>query len=158
MSANSIKVDNAGYIYVCGNGKNASNVAVQSISKWDNSGTIQWQRTITDTISTPIDAAYGITVDNLGSIYVCGSVRSSLSGNPTIASIAKLPDDGSRTSSSPYTGVSFGIYYQISSWTAATSTWTTSNPSLIYTAGASTVSTPSNTVYDRIMITDKVTI
>jgi hypothetical protein len=122
--AQSIKVDNSGNVYVCGYGLNSSNQSVQSISKWDTSGTIQWQRTLTDNYAYGQASAYGIAVDNAGAIYVCGNMKNA--SNYQYASIAKLPADGSRTGY--YTGSTVAVVYASSSWTAATSTWAASTP------------------------------
>ena len=118
-AANGIAVDSSGNVYVCGYGETPSSSYVQSISKYNNSGTIQWQRTLTDTSSLPYSLASKITVDNLGNIYVCGHLENS--SVQFVQSIAKLPADGSKTGT--YSGTNFGVTYAASSWTAATSSW-----------------------------------
>jgi hypothetical protein len=115
-----VSIDSSGNVFVVGFGQNSSNQQVISISKWDSSGTIQFQRTITDTYSTPNDRGNGITVDSLGNMYVTGWIKNT--ANQTVVFIAKLPSDGSRTGT--YSNSTFGIVYASSSWTAATSTWT----------------------------------
>jgi len=117
--ASGIAVDSSGNVYVCGYGETPSSSYVQSISKYNNSGTIQWQRTLTDTSSLPYSLASKITVDNLGNIYVCGHLENS--SVQFVQSIAKLPADGSKTGT--YSGTNFGVTYAASSWTAATSSW-----------------------------------
>ena len=149
-----ITVDSSGNVYVCGSGTNSSGRPVQSISKYNTSGTIQWQRTLTDSYATPNDVAYGITVDSSGNVYVCGSGRNS-SGN-YVQFIAKLPADGSKTGT--YSGTNFGITYAASSWTAATSSWTsaastwTDATSSLTSASSSWTSATSTWTTDKALI------
>jgi len=128
----SVFVDSSSNVFVVGNGKNSSGQNVISISKWNSSGTIQFQRTITDTNSTPSDGSYSINVDSLGNMYVCGTIKNT--ANQTVAFIAKLPSDGSRTGT--YSNSTFGIVYVSSSWAAATSTWTTATTTYSDQAGS----------------------
>jgi len=146
-----IAVDNSGNVYVCGRGRDSSNNTVQSISKWNTSGTIQWQRTLTDASGTPSDYAYGIAVDNSGNVYVCGSIYNS-SGNQ-IQSIAKLPADGSKTGT--YSGTNFGVTYDASSWTAATSSWTSATSSWTSATSSWTSASSSWTSATSTWTTDK---
>ena len=90
--ANSIAVDSSGNVYVCGYGRNSSNKNVQSISKYNNSGTIQWQKTLTDLYTSPSSSAYGIAVDSSGNVYVCGSGLNSAGYN--VQSISKYNNSG----------------------------------------------------------------
>ena len=138
-SAYGISIDSSNYIYVCGSGYSSAGRTVQSISKWDSSGTIQWQRTITDNSSIPSDVASKIIVDNSGNMYVVGYILPST--GTFVASISKLPTDGSRTGT--YSNSVFGFTYASSSWTAATSTWSSTNPA--YTASTSTWTAATST-------------
>jgi hypothetical protein len=152
--AQGIALDSSGNIYVCGYGFNNSNQNVMSISKWNNSGTIQFQRTITDTYSSPSDIANAITVDGLGNMYVAGNITNS-AGNQ-VMSISKLPTDGSRTGT--YTGSTFGITYATSSWTASTTSWTAATSSWTSATSSMTISTSSGTSGTSTYTTDKVTL
>ena len=136
--ANGIAVDSSGNVYVCGSGETSSTLPTQSIYKYNNSGTIQWQRTLTDTSSSPYSSASKITVDNLGNIYVCGFLENS--SVQFVQSIAKLPADGSKTGT--YSGTNFGVTYAASSWTAATSSWTSATSS--WTAATSSWTSASS--------------
>jgi len=144
--ASGISIDSSGNVFVVGQGENSSNQFIIFISKYNSSGTIQWQRTITDTYTTPTDAGNNITIDSLGNLYVTGQITNT-AGNPVMF-ITKLPSDGSRTGT--YSNSTFGIVYASSSWTAATSTWTASTPSLTtatptYTAAASSFTAATST-------------
>ena len=150
-AAYGITVDSSGNVYVCGYGINSSGNLVQSISKWNNSGTIQWQRTLTDTYSSPYGGAQGITVDSSGSVYVCGFGRNS-SGN-LVQFIAKLPSDGSKTGT--YSGTNFGVTYAASTWTAATSSWTSATSSWTAATSSWTSASSSWTSATSTWTTDK---
>jgi hypothetical protein len=148
-----IALDSSGNVYVCGQGRNSSGAYVTSISKWNNSGTIQFQRTITDTYSSPSDLAQAITVDGSGNMYIAGSIKNS-AGNQ-VMSISKLPTDGSRTGT--YTSSTFGITYATSSWTASTTSWTAATSSFNYSTPSWTVATSNGASGTSTFTTDKVT-
>jgi hypothetical protein len=134
-----ISIDSSNNLFVTGQGLNASGQSAIFISKWNSSGTIQFQRTITDTYSAPADSGHGIIVDSLGNMYVTGFIVNTASN--TVMFIAKLPSDGSRTGT--YSNSTFGIVYASSSWTAATSTWTAATTS--YTDATSTLTNATST-------------
>jgi len=136
-----ISIDSSDNLFVTGGGLNASGQPIISISKWNSSGTLQWQRTINDTNSAPNDVGKGITVDSLGNLYVTGQITNK-AGN-LVMFIAKLPSDGSRTGT--YSNSTFGIVYASSSWTAATSTWTAATTSYTDATSTLTSATPSFT-------------
>ena len=127
-----VSIDSSGNVFVVGYGNNSSNQQVISISKWNSSGTIQFQRTITDTYSTPSDGGYGVSVDGSGNMYVTGSIKNT--AGQIVMFIAKLPSDGSQTGT--YSNSTFGIIYASSSWTAATSTWTAATSTYTDTASS----------------------
>jgi len=149
-----VSVDSSGNVYACGTGKNSSNQSVMSISKWNNSGSILLQRTITDSYLTPSDQANAITVDNSGNMYVAGYITNS-TGNQ-VMSISKLPTDGSRTGT--YLGLTFGITYATSSWTASTTSWTAATSTWTTATSTLTISTSSGTSATSTYTTDQVTL
>ena len=149
--AQSIAVDSSGNVYVCGYGFNSSGKQAQSISKYNTSGTIQWQRTLGYTYTSPSDAAYGIAVDSSGNVYVCGFGLNA-SGN-VVQSIAKLPADGSKTGT--YSGTNFGVIYAASSWTSATSSWTSATSSWTSATSSWTSATSTWTSATSTWTTDK---
>ena len=89
----SITLDSSGNIYVCGFGLDSSLYNVLSISKWDNSGTIQWQSSLRDTYSTPLTQGYGVSLDSSGNVYACGTGKNSL--GQSVMSISKWDNSGS---------------------------------------------------------------
>ena len=148
-----VSIDNSGNVYACGVGTNSSGNYVMSISKWDNSGSILLQRTITDTYASPAAQANAITVDNSGNMYVAGFIKNS-AGN-TVMSISKLPTDGSRTGT--YSSSTFGITYAASSWTASTTSWTAATSTWTAATSTWTVAATGATNVTTSWTTDKVT-
>jgi hypothetical protein len=86
-SGQSISVDNLGNAYVAG--FTASNHVL--ITKYNSSGIIQWQRTLTGSGS---EYGFGIKVDASGNVYVCGSTSSAGAGSDDIL-IVKYTSSGS---------------------------------------------------------------
>jgi len=84
---NSVAVDSSGNVYVCGN-ITISGIDNFEIAKYDTSGAIQWQRSLS---GVNLSAAYSIAVDSLGNVYVCG--ESNPSSNQRIQ-IAKYNTSG----------------------------------------------------------------
>ena len=87
-----ITVDSSNNIYVSGRGRNSSNLSIQIIAKYNSTGTIQWQRTLTDAYSTPGGGCYGIAVDSSANVYVCGYGLNA--SNQTVQSISKWDTSG----------------------------------------------------------------
>ena len=78
-----ICIDSSSNVYVCG----YSNQSVgQSgvLLKYNTSGTLQWQRKVTDTNSTPGTWLYGISVDPAGNVYTGGYFTSSSISSPAL--------------------------------------------------------------------------
>lgn len=73
----SIAVDSSANVYITGTFRNASNGVNAFIAKYNTSGTIQWQRALTDTNSaaSQSDIPYGITTDPSNNVYVTGYQR-----------------------------------------------------------------------------------
>jgi len=78
------------------------------IAKYNSSGAIQWQRTLS---ATDTDISEGIAIDSSGNVLVAGF--SKLGGSEYFALLAKLPNDGTGT------GVYGPLTYQASSLTDA---------------------------------------
>jgi uncharacterized delta-60 repeat protein len=134
-----IAVDSSGNVYVTGytNSQGAGSNDVL-ITKYDTSGTIQWQRTLGGSIT---DYGWGIAVDSSGTVYVTGQTAST-SGTGINVLITKLPGDGSKTGTYTVGGVSFT--YAASTLTAATSTLTAATSTL--TAATSTLTSSTSTL------------
>ena len=112
-----VTVDSSGNVYICGQGLNAAGFNVQFISKWNSSGVLQWQSTLTDPYSSPADSAYGIAVDSSGNVYVCG--QGLTAANVNVQIVSKWNNTGTiqwqRTLNSAgayktQTDTSYGIY------------------------------------------------
>jgi len=111
------------------------------ISKYDPSGTIQWQRTLGTTRN---DEGYAIKIDQSDNIlilgyanYVAGAIGADLVFS------AKLPNDGSLTGTYSLNGAD--MVYQASSLTSATATFTEATSSLTAATSSLTNSTSSLT-------------
>ena len=89
-----IAVDSSGNVYVTGytysQGAGGNDVL---IAKYDNTGALQWQRTLG---GTGIDVGTGIVVDSNGDAYAAGYTNSQGAGDYD-ALVVKLPRDGTRT-------------------------------------------------------------
>jgi uncharacterized delta-60 repeat protein len=130
-----IAVDSSGNVYVTGwtNSQGAGGTDVL-ITKYDTSGTIQWQRRLGGSSN---DYGQGIAVDSSGNVYVTG-----YTGSGFDVLITKLPGDGSKTGTYTVGGVSFT--YAASTLTAATSTLTAATSTL--TSSTSTLTAATSTL------------
>jgi uncharacterized delta-60 repeat protein len=134
-----IAVDSSGNVYVTGrtNGQGAGSNDVL-ITKYNTSGTIQWQRTLGGSSN---EFGRGIAVDSSGNVYVT-AYTTSTGGTGNDVLITKLPGDGSKTGTYTVGGVSFT--YAASTLTAATSTLTAATSTL--TAATSTLTSSTSTL------------
>jgi uncharacterized delta-60 repeat protein len=66
---NSVVVGSSGNVYTCGT-SDASLPQVMQTVKYDTSGTIQWQRSLSDASNT--SSGQSVTVDSSENVYVCG--------------------------------------------------------------------------------------
>ena len=137
-AAYAIAVDSSGFIYVCGYFILSGTKTSFQIAKYSSGGSIQWQRSLTSSSADCV--AYGITVNNSNSFYVCGYTQS----NAQDFLMAKLPSDGSLTGTYTLNGVSYT--YAASSLTDGTPGFTDSFSSLTDSTGglSSTTSTLTN--------------
>jgi len=133
---NGIAVDSSGNCYVCGATNNAgAGGSDVLITKYNTSGTIQWQRVLGGSSG---DNGYSIALDTSGNCYIAGYTNSAGAGGEVL--ILKIPGDGSKTGT-------YGIWtYQSSSLTAATSSLTASTSSL--TAATSSLTDAASTLTD----------
>ena len=100
-----IVIDSSNNIYICGT-EQTSPTALRYvvIAKYNTSGALQWQRTITGSADIK---ARGINLDSQGKFYVTGSIAPGASqSNGGSWLLAKLPSDGSLTGSYIINGVS----------------------------------------------------
>ena len=63
-------VDNAGNVYVTGQQNTSNNTTSAIVAKYNTSGSIQWQLSLSNTNKAAL--GYAIAVDNAGSVYVGG--------------------------------------------------------------------------------------
>ena len=103
-TAHDITVDASGNVYTMGwhsvSGRGTDNL----ITKWDSSGTLQWQRTIGNTAG---EFQGGIHAAN-NSVYI--SSYSETTQGYYVGFVAKLPDDGSGTGTYTMSGTTNYVY------------------------------------------------
>ena len=134
-----IAVDSSGNVYVTGfTDSQGAGVQDVLITKYNTSGTIQWQRILGGASN---EQGRGIAVDSSGNVYVT-AYTASTSGTGNNVLITKLPGDGSKTGTYTVGGVSFT--YAASTLTAATSTLTAATSTL--TDAASTLTSSTSTL------------
>ena len=105
-----IAVDGSGNVYITGYTASSGEGGYDAIiAKYDNSGTIQWQRTLG---GTGDDRGYGIAVDSSGNVYIIGYTDNSGTGSND-ALIAKYDTDGlfkwQRTFGNPNVNVNLNV-------------------------------------------------
>lgn len=137
-----IALDSSGNIYTCGYcimdegyGQDAA------IFKYDNSGTLLWQRRLGQFGPNSGDVAQSIAVDAAGSLFITGQTNPNVSSTSQSILICKLPTDGSGVGS--YVGVPNDYEYSAIGLTSTTSTLTDAVTTLTDAAGGATASTPA---------------
>jgi hypothetical protein len=115
-----------------------SSVTTAIVAKWDSSGTLQWQRSISGSGGVTVGR---IKVDSSGYMWIVATTN--VAGNSDVM-LLKLPSDGSLTGT--YTVGSWSITYAASSLTEAAGDGVESSST--YTAADNGVndSTPSNSI------------
>ncbi len=127
-----VAVDGSGNIYVAGQQYDSAGNLVGFVVKYDATGAIQWQRTLTDTYSTPSSYCNAVTVDASGNLHVTG-VQSNSAGN-SIAFILTVPTDGTGTGT--YSACSGQLVYAAGTLTDAAGALTDAAGTLTDAAGA----------------------
>lgn len=118
-SANGIAVDSLDNVYVCGRTYSLGGFGNAVVAKYNSSGTIQWQRMLTN--SNDYDEWLGIAIDSSNNVYLSGQTSGTLSGNTgsTDMLIAKYNSSGTlqwqRAIGQTYTDISYGIAVDASS-------------------------------------------
>jgi hypothetical protein len=133
----SIAIDSSDNIYICGN-EQTSPTAIRYgvIVRYNTSGTVQWQRTITGSADIKINS---IEVDSNSTLYVTGSIApGSVQSNGGSWLLLKLPSDGSLTGT--YTASGTSIVYSASSLNSWTGSLTSSASSLVDSTSAGNAS------------------
>ncbi|NBW19533.1 MAG: hypothetical protein EBR82_67325 [Caulobacteraceae bacterium] len=132
-----IALDSSGNVYVTG--ANSNNATDCIFAKYNSSGTIQYQRSLS---SSNADYGYGLTVDLSGnSVYITG-----IGNGATNILITKLPGDGSKTGTySPYSYGASTLTDQAASLTSGTSSLSLGTTSLTADTSSYTDATTSLT-------------
>lgn len=143
----SIALDSSANVYVTGSLKNTSAGTTMPIVKYNTSGTLQWQRNITDGYAAASQNTFGRSIKISGSnmIIVGGIKGNTLSGSQFLT---VLPTDGSKTGTYVISSVGgFGttvsasatMVYTSPSYTAATATQTDTAGTATEAVGIATV-------------------
>lgn len=124
-----VAVDSSANVYLVGKLKNTSGGFTLPVVKYDTSGTLQWQRNITDGTAAASQNTYATSIKISGtSMIITGAIE----GDATYGScfITVLPTDGTKTGTYvisdigyPYSGASTMVYTS-ASYTSATATQT----------------------------------
>jgi hypothetical protein len=144
----SIALDSSANVYVTGSLKNTSAGTTMPIVKYNTSGTLQWQRNITDgyTAASQNTSAKSIKISG-SNMIIAGQIKGATSGNGS-QFLTVLPTDGSKTGTYVISSVGgFGttvsasatMVYTSSSYTAATATQTDAAGTATEAAGIATV-------------------
>jgi hypothetical protein len=140
--------DSSGNIYISGTNTtvNASKGVSQQlagfVTKYNSSGTNQWTRRISSSVSGSV-SNYGIAIDSTGRILV-GSWQNQLSGGTSYDTLLfALPTDGTKTGSITVGGRGFNYASATSTETSITTNTTT--PTLTADAGSPTMTTETFT-------------
>lgn len=136
-----IALDSSGNVYVIGYSNGSTGSIDYQIIKYNNSGTIQWQRRLGAADGSNF-YGYGIKVNASGSMYIIGS---SNVGNATPKFLfARLPSDGSFTGTYTVNGQS--IIYGATSFTDAATSYNESAATL--TSSATTLTDAASSLTD----------
>ena len=110
-----IAVDTSGNVYCTGFQYNSAGHPIAFVAKYNTSGVIQWQRSLTDTYTSPGDYGRCIAVDTSGNVYCTGQQLNS--AGYTIAFVFTAPTDGTLTGT--YSTSLGGLTYAAGSLTDA---------------------------------------
>lgn len=136
-----ISIDSSDNVYIIGYSQDVATppyVSTLFLAKYNSSGVIQWQRTIT----TSGSGLYGesIKVDSSNNIYIVGVTNAGSNSN---AFLARLPSDGSLTGTYSVGGYSYT--YAASSYTDSAASLSGGGGSLVQTTSSASVYTPTET-------------
>jgi len=136
----SVSIDLNDNLYVVGQTASAGTGTTNGlIAKYNSSGTIQWQRTLS---TTAIILFSGTEIDKDGNLIVVGRTNTPGAGNYDLL-IGLFPPDGSLTGTYVLDGEN--MIYAASSLTSATSTLTGATPTLTEATSTLTAATSSLT-------------
>jgi hypothetical protein len=145
-TADAVSCDASDNVYFTGT-QSQNNTPALLLAKYNSSGTLQWQRSMTN--STWNGSGYAVSSPGTGNVYVAGRRRSSSGAGSMLGS---LPSSGSKTGS--YTVGSETFTYSVASNTATTPSFSltaastsTSNGGLVKTTPAYTYTNLTNLAY-----------
>lgn len=126
----SVAVDSSANVYLVGKLKNTSGGFTMPVVKYDTSGTLQWQRNITDGSAAASQNTYGTSIKISGtSMIIGGAIKGDASYGTSF--ITTLPTDGTKTGTyvisstgSPSASAIATMVYSSPSYTSATATQT----------------------------------
>jgi hypothetical protein len=108
LDASSIILDSSSNIYVCGTSAGFSQPRYIQIAKYDSSGSISWQRKLSNSSTTDVSYGFSIKLDNSGNFCVLGYFgQFSTIPNYYKFLFAKLPTSGALTGTYTVGGIPF---------------------------------------------------
>jgi len=132
---NAVSLDSSNNIYVIGNGLNSSGFSTGFIAKYDNSGNIQFQRTLTASGSGASCYFQSGRLDSQNNIIAGGNVLPSTGTQYALA--MKLPPSGTFTGT--YSTTQATVTYAVGSWTDSAGTMTSSSNAVVLNAATGSV-------------------
>jgi hypothetical protein len=132
-----IAIDSADNIYICGTEKiTAPDIGYGVVTKYNTSGNLQWQRTITGNADIKLRS---INVDSNSTLYITGAIApGNTASNGGSWLLLTVPSDGSLTGT--YTDSGISIVYASSSLNSWTGSLTSSASSLVDSTGTGNAS------------------
>lgn len=141
MAMTNLAVDSSNNIYGSAYTEVGS-ISVGIVAKWNSSGTLQWQRSITPSANSL--GIYDVKIDSTGT-FMTLACYTNASGNHDYA-LFKLPTNGTLTGT--YAVGSYSYTYAASSYTETSYSGTNATATLTSSAGSLGVGTPGNTISD----------
>jgi hypothetical protein len=132
-----IAIDSLDNIYICGQEKiDPPEINYGIVAKYDTSGSLQWQRTITGNADIKLRS---INVDSNSTLYITGAIApGNTASNGGSWLLLTVPSDGSLTGT--YTDSGISIVYASSSLNSWTGSLTSSASSLVDSTGTGNAS------------------
>lgn len=148
-----ISVDSSGNVYVsCQTSPSSGAYSNTAFIKYNSSGTLQWQRQLTNSTSTVTATIYGSSLDASGNLLFAGT---SAANATSTGFFGKLPADGTKTGTYSLNGASY--VYSAGTLTDAAASYT--NTTTAITATSNGVTDAAGALTDAAMtLTSNVTV